>query len=167
MASPNSTTQAKNQQMEKRQRQLEKAVDEWERRWMSSSRRLSAGRRSVATRPKRHTDSRRRWTRSSLRSSEYVSLETWDDGARRLILALKTSRRRLGGQPAVGASLRPLKVTQPHQPLRTPRSSRCGLQVYRCVCVVSESLGQRGANRCVRAAAIYRTRHQPGNLLCC
>ena len=34
--------------------------------------------------------------------SEYVSLETWDDGARRL-LALKTSRRRLGGQPAVGA----------------------------------------------------------------
>jgi len=34
--------------------------------------------------------------------SEYVSLETWDDGARRL-LTLKTSRRRLGGQPAVGA----------------------------------------------------------------
>ena len=34
-------------------------------------------------------------------SSEYVSLETWDDGARRL-LTLKTSRRRLGGQPAVG-----------------------------------------------------------------
>jgi len=34
--------------------------------------------------------------------SEYVSLETWDDGARRF-LTLKTSRRRLGGQPAVGA----------------------------------------------------------------
>jgi len=30
--------------------------------------------------------------------SEYVSLETWDDGAQRL-LTLKTSRRRLGGQP--------------------------------------------------------------------
>jgi len=34
--------------------------------------------------------------------SEYVSLETWDDGAQRL-LTLKTSRRRLGGQPAVEA----------------------------------------------------------------
>jgi len=33
---------------------------------------------------------------------EYVSLETRDDGARRL-LTLKTSWRRLGGQPAVGA----------------------------------------------------------------
>jgi len=26
-------------------------------------------------------------------------------------------------------------LTQPHWPLRTPRSSRCRLQVYRCVCV--------------------------------
>jgi len=51
-------------------------------------------------------------------------LETWDDGARRL-LTLKISRRRLGGQPAV----------EPHRPLRTLRSSRCCLQVYRCVCV--------------------------------
>ena len=33
--------------------------------------------------------------------SEYVSLETWDGRARRL-LTLKISRRRLGGQPAVG-----------------------------------------------------------------
>jgi len=40
--------------------------------------------------------------------SEYVSLETWDDGAQRL-LTLKTSQRRLGGQP---------------WPPRTPRSSR-------------------------------------------
>jgi len=46
-------------------------------------------------------------------------LETWDDGARRL-LTLKTSRRRLGGQL---------------WPPRTPRSSRCRLQVYRRVCV--------------------------------
>jgi len=48
--------------------------------------------------------------------SEYVSLETWDNRARRL-LTLKTSRRRLGGQP---------------WPPRTPCSSRCRLQVYRC-----------------------------------
>jgi len=34
--------------------------------------------------------------------SEYVPLETWDDGAQRL-LTLKTSRRRLVGQPTVGA----------------------------------------------------------------
>jgi len=53
--------------------------------------------------------------------SECVSLETWDDGARRL-LTLKTSRRRLGGQPAV----------EPHRPLCTPHSSRCRLQVYIC-----------------------------------
>jgi len=56
--------------------------------------------------------------------SEYVSLETWDDGAR-CLLTLKISWRRLGGQPAV----------EPHRPLRTPRSSRCRLQVYRCVCM--------------------------------
>jgi len=35
--------------------------------------------------------------------SEYVSSETWDDGAQRL-LTLKISQRRLGGQPAVGPS---------------------------------------------------------------
>ena len=52
--------------------------------------------------------------------SEYVSLETWDEGAQRL-LTLKISQRRLGGQP-------------PHRPLRTPHSSRCRLQVCVCVC---------------------------------
>jgi len=61
--------------------------------------------------------------------SEYVSLETWDDGARRL-LTLKTSRRRPGGQPAVGAS-----AHCPTASTAIPRSSRCRLQVYRCVCV--------------------------------
>jgi len=44
--------------------------------------------------------SRRRKTPLPL-GSEYVSLETWDDGARRR-LKLKTSGRRLGGQLAVG-----------------------------------------------------------------
>ena len=57
------------------------------------------------------------------------SLETWDDGARRL-LTLKISLRRLDGQPAVGASAQVW-----FWPPRTPRSSRCHLQVYRCVCV--------------------------------
>ena len=54
---------------------------------------------------------------SLLLGSEYVSLETWDDGARRL-LTLKTSRRRLGGQPVVGASA-------------PNRIDRCALLVHR------------------------------------
>jgi len=55
-------------------------------------------------------------------------LETWDNGARRL-LTLKISRRRFGGQPAV----------EPHRPLRTPCSSRCCLQVYRCGLQVADA----------------------------
>jgi len=41
------------------------------------------------------------------------SLETWDDGAQRL-LTLKTSLRRLGGQPAVGASAQSVVLTASH-----------------------------------------------------
>ena len=45
--------------------------------------------------------------------SEYVSLETWDDGVRRL-LTLKISLRRLGGQPAVEASAQSVVLTASH-----------------------------------------------------
>jgi len=61
--------------------------------------------------------------------SECVSLETWDDGAR-CLLTLKTSRRRLGGQP----------VVEPHRPIRTPHSSRCRLQVCMSACVFVPNL---------------------------
>jgi len=71
-------------------------------------------------------------------------LETWDDGARRLF-TLKISRRRLGGQPAV----------ESHWPLRTPHSSRCRLQVYRCVCAYVRRL----------SVAVRDTRHLVAMLL--
>ena len=40
-------------------------------------------------------------------------METWDDGARRL-LTLKISLRRLGGQPSVGASAQSVVLTASH-----------------------------------------------------
>ena len=43
-------------------------------------------------------------------------------------------------------------LTQPHRPLRTPRSSRCRLQVYRCVCVCA--CVRACVRTCVRGTAI-------------
>jgi len=58
--------------------------------------------------------------------SEYVSLETWDDGVRRL-LTLKISLCRLGGQPTVGALA---KMTASHSSFIEVPST--GLQVCSC-----------------------------------
>ena len=74
------------------------------------------------------------------------SLETWDDGAQRL-LTLKISLRRLGGQPAVGASAQSVVLTASHSSfIEVPSSgqvcvaSRCkNLMRYMCTYIVYET----------------------------
>ena len=85
-------------------------------------------------------------------------METWDDGARRL-LTLKTSRRRLGGQPSTrgwSLGIDPTASTATHSSFIT----RCCLHVYKCVCERKATAGtcrgggagQRPATACVAAS---------------
>jgi len=53
------------------------------------------------------------------------SLETWDDGAQ-CLLTLKISLRRVGGQPAVGASAQSVVLTASHSSFIEVPSTVCG-----------------------------------------
>jgi len=65
--------------------------------------------------------------------SEYVPLETWVLGRRGATSSHVKNLTAQTWRSTRGWSFSSL--TQPHRPLRTPRSSWCRLQVYRFVCV--------------------------------
>jgi len=68
------------------------------------------------------------------------SLETWDDGAQRL-LTLKISLRRLGGQPTVGASAQSVVLTASHSSFIEVLSTVCVYSVC-TVCAYTYTLWQ-------------------------